>query len=458
MKLSRLLIAAVLLAGLSVAYYFAGKKEPTDDSKKPPVDAPVKILALSEESMTGLELRKTGGDPVVLKKNDAGKWTMTAPQALTADQTAVSSITSAASTLTAERVVDDNNTDWGPYGLAPGEIELTVSMKDGKNVKLMIGKNTPTGNAAYVRVEGDPKLYTTSSSNKTTLDKTWKDLRDKRLMTFDSEKISRVELNAKKGAVEFGRVNQSEWQILKPSPMRADGLQVEELVRKLKDATMDVSVTDEDAKKATATFASATPVATAKVTDAGGTQTLEVRKAKDDYYAKSSVVEGVHKVSKELGSGLDKSLDDFRNKKLLDFGFSEPSRVEFRDGGNASVYEKTGDKWMSAGKTLEPSTVQAFIDRIRDLQGSKFVESGFTTAQVELTVISNDGKRTERVQLSPVKSGDFIARRDGEKSLYQVDAGVMQDLRTAASGVKEAPPPAAPDKGSEKQKPGAKKK
>src|SRR6266404_156326 len=98
MKLSRLLIAAVLLAGLSVAYYFAGKKEPTDDSKKPPVDAPVKILALSEESMTGLELRKTGGDPVVLKKNDAGKWTMTAPQALAADQTAVSSITSAAST------------------------------------------------------------------------------------------------------------------------------------------------------------------------------------------------------------------------------------------------------------------------------------------------------------------------------------------------------------------------
>jgi hypothetical protein len=134
---------------------------------------------------------------------------------------------------------------------------------------------------------------------------------------------------------------------------------------------MDATISDEDAKKSATTFASAQPVATAKVTDAGGTQTLEVRKAKDDYYAKSSVVEGVHKVSKELGSGLDKSLDDFRNKKLFDFGFNEPSRVEFRDGGNTSVYEKSGDKWTSAGKTMDSSTVQAFIDKIRDLQGSK---------------------------------------------------------------------------------------
>lgn len=448
MNLSRLLIAAVLLAGLSVGYYFSNKKDPAAaNTKKPPVEAPPKILMLSEENMTGLEVRKADAAPVVFKKSDTGKWSMTAPQALNADQTAVNSITATASTLTAERIVDENNTDWAPYGLEPGDIVVIMSMKDGKTVKLIIGKNTPTGNFAYARVAGDSKLYTTSATNKTIFDKTWKDLRDKRLMTFESEKISRVELAAKKGAIEFGRVNQSEWQILKPKPMRADGLQVEELVRKLRDATMDVSVADEDAKKAVATFASATPVATAKVTDAGGTQQLEVRKAKDDYYAKSSIVEGVHKVSKELGSGLDKSLDDFRNKKLFDFGFSEPSRVEFKDGGNTSVYEKSGSIWTSAGKSMDPATLQAFIDKIRDLQGSKFVESGFTTAQVELTVVSNDGKRTEKVQFSAAKSGDFIAKRDSEQSQYQVDAGVIQDLRAAATGIKEAAPPAAPEKG-----------
>jgi hypothetical protein len=100
---------------------------------------------------------------------------------------------------------------------------------------------------------------------------------------------------------------------------------------------------------------------------------------------------------------------------------------------------------------MDSSSVQALIDKIRDLQGSKFVDTGFTTAQIELTVVSNDGKRTEKVQFSPVKSGDFIARREGDTALYQVDAGVIQDLRSAASGVREAPPP-APEKPAGKKK------
>ena len=124
-----------------------------------------------------------------------------------------------------------------------------------------------------------------------------KDLRDKRLMTFDQDKISRVELTAKHQTIEFGRIGPNEWQILKPKPMRADGFQVEDLVRKISGANMDTTASDEDLKKAAEAFASGTPVAIAKVTDATGTQTLEVRKSKDVYYAKSSVVEGVHKVA-----------------------------------------------------------------------------------------------------------------------------------------------------------------
>src|SRR5207237_10643850 len=122
---------------------------------------------------------------------------------------------------------------------------------------------------------------TIASYNKTSLDKTPNDLRDKRLLTFDSDKLTRVELTAKGQSVEFGKNNQNDWQILKPRPLRADGSQVEELIRKLKDAKMDTSVSDEDAKKAVSAFASGTKVAVANVSDSAGTQTLEVRKDKD---------------------------------------------------------------------------------------------------------------------------------------------------------------------------------
>ena len=64
-----------------------------------------------------------------------------------------------------------------------------------------------------------------------------------------------------------------------------------------------------------AEFAHATPVATAKLTGDSGTQTLEVRQNKDDYYAKSSAVVGTYKVDSTVGQALNKKVDDFRSKK-----------------------------------------------------------------------------------------------------------------------------------------------
>jgi hypothetical protein len=283
-------------------------------------------------------------------------------------------------------------------------------------------------------------VYTVASCTKTSFDKSAKDLRDKRLLTFDQDKLSRLELIAKKDDIEFGR-SKDEWQILKPKPMRADGLQVEELVRKLKDAKMDLNVTDDDAKKAAANFASGTPVATVKATGNSGTQELQIRKKGDDYYAKSSAAEGIYKVPADVGTGVDKSLLDFRNKKLFDFGFNEPNKIEMHANGKSYAFQKSGEKWTSSGKEMDNTSVQAFLDKLRDLSAGSFVETGFTTPVIDATVTSNDGKRVEKVLIS--KAGDkYIAQRENEPSLYEIDAKTVDDLVHAASDVKPAPPPA----------------
>ncbi len=369
---------------------------------------------------------------------------MTAPKPLPVDQDAVSSMVSSLSSLNSDRLVEDKASDWKQYGLADPSLEVDITKKDGKTTKLEIGDDTPTGSSVYARLEGDPRVFTIASFNKTSIDKGPNDLRDKRLLIVDSDKISRVELinqsKDKAGDVEFGR-DKDQWQIIKPKPLRADGLQVEELVRKVKDAKMDTSVSDEDAKKAAAAFASGTPVATVKVTDPSGTKELQVRKNKDDYYAKSSSVEGVYKVAAELGTGLDKNLDDFRNKKLFDFGFNDPNKIEMHDGSKSYSLTKGGEDWWSNGKKMDVTSVQGFLDKVRDLAASKFVDTGFTTQEIDLTVWSNDNKRVEKVLIS--KSGDkYIAKRDGEPALYELEAKTVDDLRKAASDVKPAAAPA----------------
>jgi hypothetical protein len=53
-------------------------------------------------------------------------------------------------------------------------------------------------------------------------------------------------------------------------------------------------------------------------------------------------------------------------------------------------------------------------------------------------VISDAGKRTEKVQISQTPAMTFIARRENEPALYELDANTVKDLRQSAADVKEA--------------------
>ncbi len=438
MKSSGLIIAAVVLAALTGVLYWSNHHPPSENTAKASLDTPPKILSLKQEDISKIEIRKKGGEELDLAKGEAGKWQITAPKPLSADQEAVSSLLSTVSSLNADRLVEEKPGDVSQYGLAQPTLELDLTTKDAKPQKLLLGDDTPAGSAVFAKLDGDPRVFTIASYDKTSIDKTANDLRDKRLLTVDFDKLSQIELATKKQNIEFGR-NKQEWQIVKPKPLRADNFQVEEIVRKLRDTKMEASSTDADAKKSATAFASGTPVASAKVTDTASTQELQIRKNKDDYYAKSTAVPGIYKVSSDLGKELDKNLDDFRNKKLFDFGYDDPSKVEVHDGAKAYFLTKGGQDWWSAdSKKMESSSVQALVDKIRELSASKFVDSGFASPAIEVNVTSNDGKRIEKVSIS--KSGDtYIAKRDNEPALYQLDSSSVADLQKVAADVKPAP-------------------
>ncbi len=438
MKIRGLLIAVVILAALVGVLYWSNNHKPAETTEAS-ANTPPKILSLKEDDISKIAIEKSGSPQLALTKT-SGKWQITAPQTLPADQTAVSPMLSTLSSLTSDRLVEEKAADLTPYGLAHPPLEVDVTEKNNKTQKLLLGDATPTGNSIYAKLADDPRVFTLATYQKTSIDKTPDDVRDKRLLTVDAEKISRVELIANKQDIEFGR-NKDEWQIVKPKPLRADGTQVEELLRTLTDAKMDLS-SSPDEKKLASTFASATPVASAKVTDESGTQELQVRKAKDDYYAKSSTVDGIYKVASTVGTGLSKNLDDFRNKKLFDFGFTDPNKIEIHDGAKSYVLTRNGsDWWNSTGGKLDVGTVETVLDKLRDLTSSKFVDSGFTTPAIDATVTSGDGKKVEKVLLA--KSGDnYIAQRENEPALYQVDGKAVTDLEKAAQDLKPAAPPA----------------
>ena len=438
MKIRGLLIATLVFAGLAGFLYWSDHHKPAAEAAKPDADAAPSILKLDENSITKLELKEKDAPPVLLTKTGSD-WKITEPKPLPADQTTVTSLLSTISSLDSERLVEDKASNLQPYGLTSPTFELAVTVKD-KTQRLLLGDETPAGSGVYAALAGDPRVFTIATYRKTSLDKTLNDLRDKRLLAVSADKVSRLEIAGKNGQIEFGH-NKDEWQILKPKPMRADTFAVSELVRKLTDARMDLSTSDKTATESESAFAKNAPVATVKLTDESSTQQLQIRKAKDVYYGKSNLVDGVYKLDASLVDAIDKKVDDFRNKKLFDFGYADPNKLEIHSGAKTYSLLRGGQDWWDNGKKMDEESVRSLISNLRDLSADKFVDSGFTTPEIVATVISQDGKRVERVQIS--KSGaNYVAKRENDPAQYQLTTTAVDDLQKSVDGIKPAPAPA----------------
>lgn len=434
MKFRGLLIATVVLAALVGTLYWSDHRKPSAEAAKPDADV-VPILKLDENSIIKLELKKKDASPILLTKTGSD-WKIDEPKPLGADQTAVSSIVSTVASLNSDRLVEQNSSDLQRYGLDHPSLELDVTEKDNRTQQLLLGDNTPAGSGVYAALAGDPRVFTIAGYHKTTLDKSLNDLRDKRLLTVSPDKVSRLEITGKNGDIEFGH-NNDEWQILKPKPMRADTYTVGELVSKLTDARMDLSGSETAAKESDSAFAKGTPMASVKLTDESSTQELQLRKDKDSYYAKSSVVDGAYKINSDLADAVNKKVDDFRDKKLFDFGYADPSKIEIHSGPQTLWLMRGGEDWWDNGKKMDQDSVSLLISNLRDLSADKFVDSGFTTPAIEATITSRDGKRVEKVQIS--KSGpNYIAKRENDPTLYELAPTSVDELQKSLDAIHPA--------------------
>jgi Domain of unknown function (DUF4340) len=441
MKIGRLIAAAIILAALGVALFYSNRRQAAQDAAAAS-GTMINMITLKQEDISKLHIKKNDEDEVVLNRVGPDSWKITAPKSFTADNETVSTMLYDLSPLKADRVIEEKGSDPKEYGLAPPVAELSVTSKEGKTSKLLIGDDTPTGGDAYAMVEGDPRLFALGITYKTNLNKGLNDLRDKRMLPVDFDKIIKVDLTGPKLNLTFAPEggNDGKWVVQNPKDLRVDSSTLADVVDKLRLATMELGASDSDRKKSASLYSTGAQVATVKVTDAdGASQTMQVRKNKDAYYAVSTAMDGASKVSNELGADINKSTADFRDKWLLDLRDDTPDKVELHDGPKSYFLTRNGEDWWSDGKKMDSMSVENFLGTVRTLEAAKFVTTGFSNPTIAMTVTSNDGKRIEKVQIS--KSGnDYIGKREGSPLLYEVDRKGVQDMEKSLDLLRPAAP------------------
>lgn len=434
MKFRGLIAALVVLAGLGGWLWWSQKHPAKPASEQPTQPAIAKVDA---HSVTSLTVTNKGAQPVTVVPASSGTWKTTAPAEYRADADTVNAIIRALSDLHPVSVVDEHAVNLAPYGLSDPAVTVKVDDRNNQSAGLSLGDKTPTGGGYYAMIPSTARVYTVDTSVESTLAKSLSDLRDKHLLPVQTPAVNSLEITTKGQDIAIAR-KPGGWQVQKPQPFRTDNYAVDDLLQQLTSATFDPATNPPDAA---ASFAKGTPVATVKLTSASGIDTLEVRKSKNVEYAKSSATQGVWKIESSLADILVRGVDAYRNKQLFDFGFTDPNRIDYHAGTTSVSLDRKGTDWYSNGKKMDTATASALVDAVRGLSASKFVDSGYSKPDIDLTVVSSDGKDTATAHFQKTPDG-AIAKRNDSPGLYFFDSTTMNSLYSAIAGLKPAPPPA----------------
>lgn len=439
MKFRGLLVAVVALAALGGFLYWSQHHPNALQPKADESPAMPTLVHLTETAMNGVTVQKRGAAPFTLAGDSSGKWSITAPITAPANQGSVTRLLGALSDLRAGAVIEDHAADLSRYGLSDPSVTVEVTAKGNQTAKLIVGDTTPTNNGAYAMVAGDPHVYTIPSFVNETFNEPVDKLRDNRLLPMNVGDVTGVELDRNGQTIVIDHQH-DQWQMVKPAADRASASAVDSLLHDLVNAKFDSSATPDQAASG---FAKAAPFETIKLISGTGasvqTDILEIRKSGigGDFFGKASVFPGTWKLDPSIDAALTKGLDDFRNKQLFDFGYNEPLNINFKANGTVLSLVRSNADWFQNGRKMDSSSVEGLVSALRGLAAGKFVTSGFTQPDTEITVVSQNGKLVEKVQLQKTKDGAIAKREDGP-TLYFLDADTVNPLESAVSGVKPA--------------------
>src|SRR5579884_2163330 len=182
------MIATGLFCVLAGLIYWSNKHKAAEDTH-PPASITPQVLRLNQADVNGIRIAKKDGAQVVLEKT-GNDWRMTQPKTYPVDTDSVNSFLSSVSSVDADSVVEEKPADIAQFGLTQPSVTLTLTLKDGKTRTLLLGDDAPTGSGVYAKTENSPKVYALASYTKTSLDKGVNDFRDKRLLTFNQDKLT----------------------------------------------------------------------------------------------------------------------------------------------------------------------------------------------------------------------------------------------------------------------------
>jgi hypothetical protein len=441
-----LVVLVVVLAGLGAYIYFVESKKPQEAA----ASLGPKIFSVRADAIDEITVKSASGDRTTLKKTN-GRWQITDPVAVPADEAEISGLVTSLATADIVRTVDEKAGDLKQFGLADPRVDITFKAAGSAHAqRLLIGDKTATAGDLYAKLPNEKKVFLIAGSFDASFNRSTFDLRQKSVLTFDRDKVDRLTVQSAGKVVELDRAS-GEWKIDKPYQAPADYGTVEGLIGRVQTAQMK-AITSQDAVDLKPYGLDKPEVSIAF--GLGSSQATLIMGKKADastVYAKDASRPMVFTVDSALLEDVNKPADQLRRKDVFQFRAFDAAAIQVTRGSDTLAFEKTtgqgkdaGEKWRETkpeARDVDPSAFDTFLTKLSNLRVQSFVDAGPKTrtgleSPVMVVVVrSDEGRKEERVSFGRVGT-DVYAAIAGQPGAAKIDTAEFEDAVKTLDGIK----------------------
>jgi hypothetical protein len=417
-------VLAVLLVAVGAFYYvydvrMAPEREKAEARKG-------RVFTAESQDVTQLTLKRPTESVELKREGDA--WQMVDPVRARADRGPVEEVITNVLTAKIDREIAAAPPSLAEFGLDKPAAELTLTLKDGKQLGLVLGAKNPTGVWVYARERDKPNVFVIGESVLRDATRPVSDFRDKTILAFDRQQVTGLEIVTRDDTLTLEPV-ESRWRLTRPVALAADGETVATFLEKL------------GAAKVKEFVAEAPPSLEPYGLDRPWRVTLHTGKDKErasrtlligkvdpakGVYAMRAGESSVLLVPEDVWTALPKNVAVVRDKTVVHVDRDKVTRLDVESPQGAVTLVRENDKWrITAPQALPADQVEAgsLLVKLQGLRAQGFLGEDaaaiprfLARPEVKVTVTEADGAKTVLLAPSP-------ERRAGQAMAYAAVAG-----------------------------------
>jgi Domain of unknown function (DUF4340) len=435
-------VLAVILIALGVFYYvyevrLGPEREKTEGRKG-------RVFTVETADVAEVELKRP--DSVVKLKRDGDGWQILEPVKARGDRGPIDETVTSVVTARMDREIEAAPATLGEFGLDKPAAEVTLRLKDGKQLGLVLGAKSPTGVWVYAREAGKPSVFVVGDSVLRDTTRPLADFRDKAMIAFDQKDVTGLEVVTREEAIAVEMAD-GRWKLSRPRALPADGDTVREFLEKLRAARVREFVAEPP--RSLEPFGLDKPVKVSIHTGRDkdrATQTLLFGRAdpsKKGVYAMRAGDASVVVVPDDTWAAVPKNVAVLRDKTVVAIERDKVTRLEIESPkGPVTLAQENGRWTITAPVALPADQVEAgaVVFKLRELKAQAFLTddaSGLPRYLAKPTVrvsISEQGAPAPRTLLlapSPERRGGAptaYAGVAGQGPVVLVDGKALDEI------------------------------